>query len=65
MIERHGIVIAIERLVTRPDESPGYKTLVEMGMEDMAFEQVVLRHREAFSEKAVLASEARLKRLKS
>ncbi len=65
MIERLGILVAVERLVSKPDDSACYTTLVEMGMEDMAFEQVVTRHREAFSEKAVLTSEARLKRLKA
>jgi len=65
MIERLGILVAVERLVSKPDDSACYKALVEMGMEDMAFEQVVVRHREAFAEKVVLTSEARLKRLKS
>jgi len=64
MIEEHGVLVAVERLVAKPDDSDCYKTLVEMGMEDLAFEQVVVRHREAFSEKAVLVSETRLKRLK-
>jgi hypothetical protein len=65
MIETHGIIVAVERLVSKSDDSECYTTLVEMGLEDMAFESVVVRHREAFSEKAVLASEARLKRLKA
>ncbi len=65
MIEDQGVVDAIERLVAKPDDSDRYKALVEMGMEDMAFEHVVVRHRDAFSEKAVLTSETRLKRLKT
>ncbi len=65
MIERLGILVAVERLVSKSDDSDCYATLVEMGMEDLAFEQTVVRHRDAFSEKAVLASEARLKRLKA
>ena len=52
-------------VVAKPGESAGYKALVEMGLEDMSYEQVVLRHRDAFSEKAVAASEARLQRLKA
>ena len=64
MIERLGILVAIERLVSKPDESDCYTTLVEMGMEDLSFEQVVVRHRESFSEKAVAVSETRLKRVK-
>ena len=65
MVERLGILVAIERLVSKADDSDCYTTLVEMGMEDLAFESVVVRHRDAFSEKAVLVSEARLKRLKT
>ena len=64
MIERLGILAAVERLVSKADDSDCYPTLVGMGMEDMAFESVVVRHRDAFSEKAVTASEARLKKLK-
>ena len=59
MIERHGVLAAVERIVTRKDETQGYKTLVAMGMEDMAFEAVVLRHSGAFSSEAVAASKAR------
>ena len=64
MIERYGVLAAVERIVTRKDETQGYKTLVEMGMKDMAFEAVVLRHSEAFSSEAVAASKARLERLR-
>ena len=64
MIERHGVLAAVERIVTRKDETQGYKTLVAMGMEDMAFEAVVLRHSGAFSSEAVAASKARLERLR-
>ena len=42
----------------------GYTLLVDMGMEDMAFEAVVLRHPEAFSADAVERSRARLRELK-
>ena len=65
LVEQHGVLAALERIVAKPGESAGYKALVEMGLEDMAYEQVVLRHRDAFSEKAVAASEARLQRLKT
>ena len=65
MVERLGILVAVERLVSKTDDSDCYTTLVEMGMEDLAFESVVVRHRDAFSEEAVAASEARLQRLKA
>jgi hypothetical protein len=44
MIERHGIIRAVERVVSRPAESAGYTALVSMGMQDKAFEAVVLRY---------------------
>jgi hypothetical protein len=60
MIERRGIIPAVEFVVTRKDETTGYRALIEMGMEKMAFEAVVLRHPEVFSAEAVEASRARL-----
>ena len=59
------IVEAVERIVKRPIETEGYRLLVQMGMEDMAFEAVVLRHPDSFSSSAVAASKERLDRLKS
>jgi hypothetical protein len=64
MIKEHGIIGAVERIVTRRKETEGYRVLVEMGMEDMAFEAVVLRHPESFSPEAVAASNDRLRRLR-
>jgi hypothetical protein len=60
MIERRGIIAAVEAVVSRSAESAGYTTLVKMGLEKMAFEAVVLRHPEMFSEEAVLRSRKRL-----
>ncbi|MDP6440050.1 MAG: hypothetical protein QGH74_10475 [Candidatus Brocadiia bacterium] len=60
MIEKHGIIGAVERVVNRRSESAGYKTLVEMGMQDMSFEAVVLRHPAAFSPEAAKRSAERL-----
>ena len=64
MIERHGIIQAVERLVKRKDGTKALRMLVEMGMEDMAFENVVLRHPDWFSNDAVVASKQRLDRLR-
>jgi hypothetical protein len=60
MIERRGIIPAVEVVVSRPAESAGYTTLVKMGLEKMAFEAVVLRHPEVFSSDAVSRSKERL-----
>jgi hypothetical protein len=62
MLERRGIIPAVEFIVTRRVETTGYRTLIEMGLQDMAFEAVVLRHPEAFSAEAARASRARLER---
>ena len=61
MIKRHGIIAAVERAVNRPDETTGYAALVEMDMQDFAFEAVVLRHPDLFTVKAVQRSSERLK----
>jgi hypothetical protein len=61
MIERHGIIIAVERAVNRQKETIGYKALAEMGMQDFAFEAVVCRHPGVFSPEAVKRSQDRLK----
>ncbi len=61
MIERRGIIPAIEFVVTRRAETAGYRVLVQMGMQDMAFEAVVLRHPDLFSQEAVKASRERLR----
>jgi hypothetical protein len=63
MIKRHGIIAAVERAVNRDADTAGYTALVEMGMQDFAFEAVILRHPEVFSEEAVSRSTERLKRL--
>jgi hypothetical protein len=58
LIKRHGIIEAIERTVNGPAEN--YDALLEMGLEDLAFEALVLRHPQAFSEEAIGTSKARL-----
>ena len=49
MIKRHGIINAVERAVNRKQETLGYTTLIEMNMQDFAFEAVVLEIRDRFS----------------
>jgi hypothetical protein len=60
MIKRHGIIGAVERAVNRKNETIGYKALVEMGMQDFAFEVVVIRYPDVFSKEAVARSKQRL-----
>lgn len=61
MINRHGILASAERAVNRKTETAGYKALAEMGLQEFAFEAVILRHRELFSDEAILKSEDRMK----
>lgn len=60
MIKRHGIIESVERAVNRKSETQGYTALVEMGLEDYAFEAVILRHPELFSDEAVAKSRERM-----
>lgn len=60
MIERHGIIGAAERAVDRKADTAGYTALVEMGLQDYAFEAVILRHPESFSSEAVIRSQERI-----
>ncbi|HEX5761402.1 MAG TPA: hypothetical protein VF121_19620 [Thermoanaerobaculia bacterium] len=64
MIKERGIIATVEHLVTRRDETMGYKAVIEMGMPEIAFEAVVLRHPHLFSDRAVQRSRERLDALK-
>lgn len=60
MIERHGIIGAVERAVDRKVDTAGYTALVGMGLQDYAFESVILRHPQSFSQDAVARSQERI-----
>lgn len=60
MIKRHGIIAAIERAVNRPTETQGYETLVAMGLEERAFEALILRHPDRFGEESIAISRKRV-----
>lgn len=60
MIERHGLIEALESIVTKPGESQGYKVLVGMGLKDLLFESVVDRYPDSFTPEAVNKSRERL-----
>ena len=60
MIKRHGIVPAVERAVNRSHETMGYTTLCEKGLEDFAFEAVILRYPEIFTAETVERSKERM-----
>ena len=64
MIRSRGIIPAVERAVNKPHDPAGYSALAKMGLEDVSFEAVVLRHPEMFSEDAVQHSKERLNQWK-
>ena len=59
-IKRYGIIEAIQRAVSRSPDDEGQVTLRQLGLEEFAFEALVLRHEASFSDAAVMASKARL-----
>lgn len=60
MIQKYGIINAVERIVNRKAETKGYTALLEMGLEAYAFEAVILRYPELFSKSAVEISRRRM-----
>ncbi|MER2511515.1 MAG: hypothetical protein ABTQ25_03680 [Nitrosomonas ureae] len=63
MIKEYGVIEAVERVVKRKDDASGYKALVEMGLDEYAFEAVILRHPSAFSAEAITRSKDRMNKL--
>lgn len=61
-ISRLGVLAAIERCVDRPDGTAGFTALKDAGLENYAFEAVVLRHPDCFSSEAVVRATDRMSR---
>lgn len=60
MIRRRGIIEAIQSLVNRNIGEADYTTLKETGMQDLAFESIVLKHPAVFDPETVKRCTARL-----
>jgi hypothetical protein len=60
MIQRHGIIEAVERAVNRKKETVGYTALVEVGMQDFTFEAVIVRYPHLFRPQTVARAKARV-----
>ncbi len=56
----HGIIEAIQRAVSREPEAEAFTSLRELGLEDLAFEALVIRHEGAFNEATVQIARERL-----
>jgi len=65
MIDRHGILEGVERAVKRKAETIGFTALLEVGLEDYAFEYVIVRNPESFSAEALQRSQERVNEWKS
>jgi hypothetical protein len=60
MIETHGEVEALSRLVVSADLQQGFKVLRDSGQLDQTFEAVVVRFRHFFQDEVVQAAQWRL-----
>lgn len=60
MIERQGVLPAVERSVNRKRKTLGYEALEEMGLSDLALEAVVLRYPDSFSANTLKKARERL-----
>lgn len=65
MIRKHGLLPAVERAVNRSQETAGYTALLEMGLEDYAFEAVVVKYPDLFWEEAVSRCAERIRNWKN
>lgn len=59
-VKRYGIIEAVQRAVSQPPAEAGDVTLRDLGLADLTFEALVVRHEASFSDAAVKASKARL-----
>jgi len=60
MIQKHGAVVALSRLVVTSDLQQGFKVLRDSGELDKTFEAIVLRFQERFPPEVVEAARWRL-----
>jgi hypothetical protein len=60
MIDNHGTVEALSRLVVSPDLQSGFKVLRDQDNLDSTFEAIVVRHPELFQVESVEAAQWRL-----
>ena len=60
MIERHGPIEALSRLVVSADLQRGFRVLRDSGRLDMTFESLIVRHARHFRDEVVAAAKWRL-----
>jgi len=60
VVRSHGIIEAIQRAVRRAPDATAFVALRELGLDDLSFEALVVRHEASFDEATVRISKARL-----
>ena len=60
MVKRHGIVETIQRSVNGPPDLARFETLKAIGLDDLAFESVVVNHKNRFAPDTVERASTRL-----
>jgi hypothetical protein len=60
IVRTHGIIEAIQKAVRRPPDATAFVALRELGLDDLSFEALVVRHEAAFDAATVQLSKARL-----
>ena len=58
--KQHGIFVAVGKAAGRPEDPEIYPMLVSLGLEQFAFENVVVRHPDEFGFEALQQSRARV-----
>jgi hypothetical protein len=60
MFKQHGALKAVDLLVSKKKETAGFTTLAAVGLQDFAFEAVVLRYPSLFTPGAITQAQARV-----
>jgi hypothetical protein len=60
MFDDHGAIGAIERLVSKKEESEGFKKLVELDLLDQTAEYLVVNNKDLFTDKALEAAQTKI-----
>ena len=60
MFERHGVVVALERMVDRDQSTAAYDLLVDLGLQEFTAEAIILRFDNQFPPETVERSKKRL-----
>lgn len=59
-VKNNGFIGMIEKAVLQKGEPSGFKALSTLGMLDLAFENIILKHQKFFSQKVIEAARNRL-----